>query len=161
MRKKELIRQNAELFENLQKTKKELKEVKDLLAKNNADLSALKEQLKAPALQQEPTTQTEPLRRLEEKVISNATLKPDVEYGSKVIGKIVVSSAEYSNKLTLGGDDKYKELVNLILGKTEMAKAEILAVIQSDDGYDLKCSKMDRIAEVTNEYFESVIAQIF
>lgn len=160
MRKKDLIQQNLKLFKDLQNTKNELNQIKKLFAENNAELNSLKESI-LKGKQSDDTAQTPPLRRLEEKVIANAVLKPDMEYGSKVIGKIVVSSAEYSNKLTLGGDDKYKELVNLVLGKTEMAKAEILAVIQSDDDYDVKRLKMDRIAEVANEYFESVIAQIF
>ena len=100
------------------------------------------------------------MHRLEEKVITVATVKPDMEYGAKVIGQIVVSAAEYSNKLTVGGDDSKKELVNLILGKTEMAKAEILSVVETSDSFDVKCSKMDQIAAVSKEYFESVLAQI-
>ena len=54
-----------------------------------------------------------------------------MEYGAKVIGQIVVSAAEYSNKLTIGSNSSQKELVNLILGKTEVAKSEILAGIQT------------------------------
>ena len=100
------------------------------------------------------------MRRLEEKVISSASLKPDMEYGAKVIGQIVVSAAEYSNKLTIGSNSSQKELVNLILGKTEVAKSEILSVIQTDDAFEVKSSKIDQIALVTKEYFESVLAQI-
>ena len=160
MRKKDLIQQNLSLFEDLQKTQGELKELKRLLSQNMEEIKTLKSQLeKANEREAEPEV-TEPLRRLEEKVITNAALKPDMEYGAKIIGKIVVSAAEYSNKLTVGGDDSHKELVNLILGKTEMAKAEILSVIQTDDAFDIKCSKIDQIAAVSKEYFESVLAQI-
>ena len=83
-----------------------------------------------------------------------------MDYGAKVIGKIVVSAAEYSNKLSVGGTDKNKELLNLILGKTEIAKAEILAVIEGDDTLQVKSMKMDQIAVESIEYFESVAAQI-
>ncbi len=160
MRKKKLIEQNLSLFENLQKTQSELIELKKLLKQNADEINLLKTQLeKAKEPEAEPSV-TEPMRRLEEKVITNATLKPDMEYGAKVIGQIVVSAAEYSNRLTLGGDDSKKELVNLILGKTEMAKAEILSVIETGDSFDIKCSKMDQIAAVSKEYFESVLAQI-
>ena len=161
MRKKKLIEQNLSLFENLQKTQAELSELKNLLNKNAEEIKTLKAKLdKANEKSVPEPAVTEPMRRLEEKVIAAATLKPDMEYGATVIGKIVVSAAEYSNKLTFGGDDSKKELVNLILGKTEMAKAEILSVILTEDSFDVKCSKMDQIAVVTKEYFESVLAQI-
>lgn len=159
MRKKKLIKQNLSLFEDLQKTQFELFELKKLLKQSNDEIEELKSQLSKSKGTQSPAI-TEPMRRLEEKVIANATLKPDVEYGAKVIGQIVVFAAEYSNKLTLGGDESRKELVNLILGKTEMAKAEILSVVQTDDAFDVKCAKMDQVAAVSKEYFESVAAQI-
>lgn len=160
MRKKKLIEQNLSLFEDLQKTQREISELKKLLSQNADEIKSLKAELSKAKEPEPEVTVTEPMRRLEEKVITNATLKPDMEYGAKVIGKIVVSAAEYSNKLTIGGDDSHKELVNLILGKTEMAKAEILSVIGTDDTFDVKCAKMDQIAAVSKEYFESVLAQI-
>lgn len=160
MRKKQLIKQNLSLFENLQKTQSELAELKKQLSGYAGEIKVLKAQLEKANAEESQTEVTEPMRRLEEKVMANAILKPDMEYGAKVIGKIVVSAAEYSNKLTVGGDDSKKELVNLILGKTEMAKSEILSVIQTEDAFDVKCAKMDQIASVSKEYFESVLAQI-
>ncbi len=160
MRKKKLIEQNLSLFEQLQKTQGEIIELKRLLNENAQEIGTLKAQLSQAKAEDKKPEITEPMRRLEEKVITNATLKPDMEYGAKVIGQIVISAAEYSNKLTLGGDDSKKELVNLILGKTEIAKAEILSVIESADSFEIKCSKIDQIAVVTKEYFESVAAQI-
>ncbi len=160
MRKKKLIEQNLSLFENLQKTQQELNELKRLLSKNADEINSLKAQLNETKETKTEPTVTEPMRRLEEKVITNATLKPDMEYGAKIIGNIVMAAAEHSNKLTLGGDDSKKELVNLILGKTEIAKAEILSVIETTDSFDVKCTKIDQIAAITKEYFESVAAQI-
>jgi len=142
------------------KTQRELAELKKQLVQNADEIQKLKSQLENAKPEESQPVVTEPMRRLEEKIITNATLKPDMEYGAKVIGQIVVSAAQYSNKLTLGGDDSHKELVNLILGKTEMAKSEILSVIQTDDAFDVKCVKMDQIAAVSKEYFESVLAQI-
>lgn len=160
MRKKKLIEQNLSLFESLQKTQRELSELKKVFDQNMQEIKYLKSQLEEAKEAQNDAVVTEPLRRLEEKVITNATLKPDMEYGARVIGKIVVSAAEYSNKLTIGGTDKHRELVNLILGKTEIAKAEILSVIETDDTLDIKCLKIDQIAADSQEYFESVAAQI-
>lgn len=160
MRKKKLIEQNLSLFEDLQKTQHELDELKRELSKNADEIKLLKSQLQKVSESTVAPVPTEPMRRLEEKVIANAALTPDMEYGAKVIGKIVISAAEYSNKLTIGGDDSHKELVNLILGKTEMAKAEVLSVIETEDSFDIKCAKIDQIAIVAKEYFESVLAQI-
>ena len=160
MRKKKLIEQNLSLFEQLQKTQGEIVELKRMLTKSADEISVLKAKIAENKVEEKPQAVTEPMRRLEEKVIANATLKPDMEYGALVIGKIVVAAAEYSNKLTIGGDESKKELVNLILGKTEVAKAEILSVIETDDSFDVKCTKMDQIATLAKEYFESVIVQI-
>ncbi len=160
MRKKKLIEQNLSLFEQLQKTQGEIIELKRMLSKSTDEISALKAKIAENKPEEKPQIVTEPMRRLEEKVIANATLKPDMEYGALVIGKIVVAAAEYSNRLTVGGDESKKELINLILGKTEVAKAEILSVIETDDSFDVKCTKMDQIAALSKEYFESVIAQI-
>ena len=160
MQKKKLIEQNLLLFENLQKTQRELSELKKVLGQNMEEIKSLKTQLENAKESQNEAVVTEPMRRLEEKLIANAAIKPDMDYGAKVIGKIVVSAAEYSNKLSVGGTDKNKELLNLILGKTEIAKAEILAVIEGDDTLQVKSMKMDQIAVESIEYFESVAAQI-
>ncbi len=160
MRKKKLIEQNLSLFEQLEKSQGELAELKRLLKKNTEEISVLKAKLEENKAEEKQPAVTEPMRRLEEKVIANATLNPDMEYASTVIGKIVVAAAEHSNRLTIGGDDSKMELVNLILGKTEMAKAEILSVIESDDSFEIKCAKMDQIADTSKEYFKSVAAQI-
>lgn len=160
MRKKKLIEQNLSLFEQLQKTQGEVLELKRMLNKSNEEISSLKAKMLEPKQEDKLSSVTEPMRRLEERVIANANIKPDMEYGAIIIGKIVVAAAEYSNKLTLGGDESKKELVNLILGKTEVAKAEILSVVESEDDFDTKCTKIDQILAVSKEYFESVIAQI-
>lgn len=158
MRKKDLVQQNLMLTDSLRKTQTELGELRKQLNVYAQEIKNLKTEISTH--NEEQAVVTEPMRRLEEKVITNATMKPDMEYGAKIIGKIVVSAAEHSNKLTVGVDDSKKELVNLILGKTEMAKAEILSVIESDDDFGVKCTKMDQIATVSKEYFESILAQI-
>ena len=160
MRKKELIGQNLALFEELEKSQAELAKLKELLNKNAEEINILKAKLEENKADDNQATVTEPMRRREEKIIANATLKPDMEYASKAIGKIVVVAAKYSNKLTVGGDDSKLELVNLILGKTEMAKAEILSVIEGENTLDVKCDKIDQIVEASTEYFKSVAAQI-
>lgn len=158
MRKKDLLQQNSRLFDELQKTRFELNDLKKQLNSRENEIEFLKTELKNRENKSEEPT--EPMHRLEEKVIATANSNPDFDYGAKIIGEIVVCAAEYSNKLTLGGDDRHKELVNLILGKTEIAKAEILSVVESNDTFEVKCTKIDNIATVSKEYFESVAAQI-
>ena len=52
-----------------------------------------------------------------------------------------------------------KELLNLILGRTEVAKAEILKTVSSDIAFDEKKAKIDAEYESAKDYFESVIRQ--
>lgn len=159
MRKKKLIEQNLLLFEQLEKTNKELAELKKELNENAVVIRFLKEKLEANNIEKAPVVvATAP--KAAEKDFNIPTLKPDMEYGAKIIGEIVVAAAEHSNKLTANGSDKNKELVNLILGKTEISKAEILAIIESDDAFEEKCADIDKVAAVAKEYFKSVEAQI-
>ncbi len=81
------------------------------------------------------------------------------QYGAEIIGKIVVAAAQNSNTLTAGGETKYRELVNLILGKTEVAKADILSAVNSETTFEIKKNIIDDVYESTLEYFESVMAQ--
>lgn len=155
MRKKILIQQNLALFEQLQKAQLEANELKSKLEnydKKIAELvTALESRKKAEA--------TEPLKKLEEKIITNANIKPDVDYGAKVIGEIVVLATKHSNELTEGGDNTFRELVNLILGRTEVAKADILNIVSCEDGIAVKTAKIDAVKAETEEYFKSVMAQ--
>ena len=129
MRKKELIKLNEELFNRHQATLKQLEELVEENKKLTKTVEELKEELEKTKASKEET----PLKNLEEKLISNATITNETKYGAEVIGKIVVSAAKYCNSLTScpeNGND-VKELVNLILGRTEIAKAEILNIVLS------------------------------
>ena len=86
-------------------------------------------------------------------------LKEDLAYAADTIGKIVVESAKYSNELTAGGNPQYIELVNLILGKTEVSKSEILSVTREEIPVLVKKQKIEQIKNNTIEYFDSVMAQ--
>jgi len=155
LRKKILIQQNLALFEQLQKSQLEANELKKRLQSYDKKISALENELEA----QKKAAATEPLKKLEEKVITNAKIKPDVDYGAKIIGEIVVSATKYSNELTAGGDNSLRELVNLILGRTEVAKSDILNIVSGEDGIAVKTAKIDAVKAETEEYFKSVMAQ--
>ena len=156
MRKKALLNQNISLFEELQKEKADNAFLRKEISKLTAQLQELKDaldSLRAPA-----NDQVSPIQKIEEKVTKSAENR-DFEYASAVIGKIVVASAECSNQLTNGGETKYIELVNLILGRAEVAKSEILAIVSSKEEFLLKKEKIDEVFAKSTEYFESVMAQ--
>ena len=155
MRKKELIAQNLSLFGQLEALRGEssskdakIMELENIIKQLEKESANIKAEVTAP------------LKRLEEKVIGQSKLDPVVEYASGVIGKLVMESARGSNSLTNGGNTEHRELVNLLLGKTEVAKAEILAVVNSEDAFENKKIKIDTISDETLDYFSSVLAQV-
>lgn len=155
MRKKALLEQNISLSKQIESLRAEnaanAEKIKEL-EKTVEDLKQEAERAKAPA--------TQPLKKLEEKVVSNARLDPLTEHASEVIGKLVVESAAGSNLLTAGGKTENRELVNLLLGKTEVAKAEILAIVIAEGDFEEKKAKIDAVSSETFDYFSSILAQI-
>ena len=99
-------------------------------------------------------------KELEKKVINQAKFTDEEKYGASSIGKIVIKATACCNKLT-SANDGYdpKELVNLILGRTEVAKAEILRIVNSDLEAERKSELIDDCKKSAEDYFESVMAQ--
>ena len=155
MRKKALIEQNLSLF-------KQVEELRGECALKDKKISELEKKINAQAAKPAPaeTEPDTPLKKLEEKVTNISKLKPDVEYASEAIGKLVLESAIGSNTLTAGGNTEHRELVNLLLGKTEVAKAEILGVLSEDIEIDDKKAKIDALRDEALDYFASVLAQV-
>ena len=86
---------------------------------------------------------------------------PSFGYGTRMIGRTVLEAARYCNRLTGDGSNpSAKELVNLILGKTEVVKAEMLHIILSQKSVDQKKAEIDAQFEQAKDYFESVMRQI-
>lgn len=158
MRKKDLLSQNISLYEQLRQSQLEINELREKLKKSTDEIAALKNTVQEKE-KTEPSAAT-PIRNLQEKVSSDNLITPDIKYASKVIGDIVVSAARCSNLLTANGDDSHRELVNLILGRTELAKSDILEIVCGDaPGSDKKC-RVDKICDDAKEYFEGVLAQL-
>ena len=146
MRKKALLEQNVSL----------LGQIEALRSENAAHIEKIKELEKAvedlkQELSREKKPATEPLKKLEKKVVGNA---------SEVIGKLVIESAAGSNLLTAGGNTGHRELVNLLLGKTEVAKAEILAIVTDVGDFEEKKARIDAVSDETIDYFRSILAQV-
>ncbi len=154
MRKKALIAQNLSLFEQIEHLRAEV-------ASKDEKIKALQDKISQLGGEEEkPLLQTTPLAKLEKKVISNSRLSADIEYASSAIGDLVLDSATKSNTLTSDGNVKHRELVNLLLGKTEVAKAEILSIVSEEVEFETKKEKIDAVKSEALDYFASVLAQV-
>lgn len=151
MRKKQLLEQNNSLFDKLQDANAEIvrlnSEIKKLEEKNKSLKSCGK------------NAEQPPIERLKERITERHKLSEDVEYGSAVIGKIVVEAAKNCNILSLRHNEQAKELINLILGKTEVAKSEILKIVSSDKEYSEKQRLIDAQYVAACEYFVGILGQ--
>ena len=157
MRKKLLLLQNNQLFDRLNGAEKEIQRLKKELIDRDGQINELKKENERLLSK---LNATEPLKTLEAKVVKQASVTPEVEYGASVIGKIVIEAAKACNRLTADGKaDGAKELINLILGRTEVAKSEILSIVSSEYAFELKKEKIDVQFESAADYFCSVMAQ--
>lgn len=149
MRKKDLYDANQKIMAQLQAVKAELE---DLRSENERLLLQLK-QLKEASL-------NENTERQEAEKKAQLAFKEDFLYASKTIGKIVVSAAKCCNKLSLPPNTvQNKELINLILGRTEVAKAQILKVLNSESPFEDKKILIDNELLTAEDYFNGIMAQ--
>ena len=91
--------------------------------------------------------------------VGNSKLPDELKIGAAAIGKLVISSAVFANKLTPGGKADNKELVNLILGRTEAAKLKIFEIAVSDCELSEKSAEMEKCFAETEEYFKEIVRQ--
>ena len=136
----------------LERHKLAFEEIKRENDELRAELEELKQEAEAPVV-------SAPLKALEEKVL-NSAVNRETDYGASVIGEIVISAAKYCNRLTSEPTEEKRELVNLILGRTEVAKAEILKIISADGSFETKKNAIIREKAAAEDYFQSVMAQI-
>lgn len=155
MRKKLLLEQNIQLFDRLAAAESEIKRLKKELEEEKRRTAALKEE--NARLSENKGSTAAPLKILESKVIKQAGITPDTDYGAAVIGKTVVAAAKYCEQLKTR--DNAKELINLILGRTEVAKAEILNIVTTDNADEEKRRLIDEQLALAEDYFASVTAQ--
>ena len=87
-------------------------------------------------------------------------LTEEMELGAKIIGAAVVESAKICNQITAIGGEDSKELVNLVLSRCEVLKAEILAICCSETTQNQKIDMMETEKNAAYDYFNSILAQI-
>lgn len=161
MRKKKLLEQNTLLFEQMKQLEIEIALLKKEISKRNAEIKRLsamqgtKEQISADSTAKPENKQNDEVKHKPEDIVLD-----DISvYGSDTIGEIVLRATELSGRLSLEQSEENKELVNLILGKTEVAKSEILMATEKENSLENKKSEIDNIKNNTFEYFESVMGQ--
>ncbi len=84
----------------------------------------------------------------------------EMEIGSKIIGKTVIEATKICNLITEKGGEDSKELVNLVLSRCEVLKAEILAICCCEVSFDQKLAMMESEQTAAVDYFNSILAQI-
>lgn len=94
--------------------------------------------------------------------VGEKVVLPDsiMEFGAEIIGKIVIESAKYADLVTASASQDKKELLNLIMGKSEVCKAEILNIVTGSASTDVKISLINAQLSEAVDYFKSVVAQI-
>lgn len=181
MRKKELMNKTLELIEamnllqsQLNSLKTENKELKDRISELE---TKAKEQAKVQptVVFEEPKGFTVDKTVLEEpeKVVAveveetvpiavNAVELKDstMEYAAVAIGRIVQESIKYANLLSTSTAGSKKEVLNLIMGRAEVAKAEIFAVTEGSLTDENKKELIDAQCAEALDYFKSAYAQI-
>ena len=158
MRKKDLLNQNIILFEQLRKVELE----NTSLRKKNKALEKELEELsdKVKELEFKPPVAVVTSDVTTQEAVVNTDLDDETAYGSEIIGKIVLKATELNSNLSVNSSPDNVTLINLILGKTEISKSEILAIVSDDCSIETKKSKIDTVKNQAFEYFESVMAQI-
>lgn len=155
MRKRDLLRRCTELYEQLQQESLKNEQLTGELARCREELARLSAAQKTSPALEEPAGQ----QIVRPAAGGEAALPQEITDGAQVIGRIVVSAAECANRLTVGGNSEYRELVNLILGHTEIAKAKILEIVSSGLLQEEKRARLERCYAEAIEYFESVMQQ--
>ncbi len=92
---------------------------------------------------------------MEEKLLS-----AEMELGAKIIGGAVIEATKISTAISDKNPENCKELVNLVFGRCEILKAEILDICKSEVNFEQKESLMKAEQASANDYFNSILAQI-
>ncbi|MBO5211356.1 MAG: hypothetical protein J6B80_05450 [Clostridia bacterium] len=90
----------------------------------------------------------------------NKVMTEEMEIGAKIIGNAIIEAAKICNQITEIGGENSKELVNLVLGRCEVLKAEILAICCCEANYNQKLDMMQTEKNAAYDYFNSILAQI-
>lgn len=168
VRKKELFEQNTVLYNRLQTVTAELRKYKELYSQNISEINALRQALAEMELKtlkdDEPETTIELIDDsfLDDQPVSEALpeLESATQYGAEVIGKIVLEGTKISNNFAEKQNDLSFELINLVLGKTEVCKSQIYDICSNNMVGDEKKTAIDAVYSECMEYFSGLTKQV-
>ena len=166
MRKKVLIKKTEELIGVMNSLQKQLESLKRENAELKDKIAELESQKTVP-VPQEPENDGFTVY-VEEDETAEKTTEPIelpvdneiLEYGAVAIGKVVQESVKYANLISESACDNKKELLNLIMGKAEVTKAEIFSITDGNIAADLKKDLIDTQCDEAVDYFKSAYGQI-
>ena len=168
MRKKDLFEQNTVLYNRLQTVTAELKKYKELYSQNIAEINSLRKalaEMETKNVSEAPSpveikVPVEDVVEVEAPSIEIPKLDPAAEYGAEVIGKIVLEGTKLSNSFAENKNSFSVDLINLVLGKTEVCKSAIYEICQSDKSEQEKRELIDSIFSECTDYFGGLTKQI-
>ena len=178
MKKKDLINKMVELIEamnslqrQLNSVKTENKELRDrVTALENAAKESVKTQpepavipetAKGFTVDENALDEPETVEEAPEITVNAVPLKDSVvEYAAVAIGKVVQESIKYANLISTSTSPNKKEVLNLIMGKAEVAKAEIFVITEGLLSDENKKELIDAQCAEALDYFKSAYAQI-
>ncbi len=94
--------------------------------------------------------------KLSSRYITNGAL----DIASEAIGRVVLKCASACNEFTANGSHNAKDLVNLALGRTEVFKSEVLALVTDDISVEMLTAQVNAKEVATMEYFEILLNQL-
>ncbi len=174
MKKKELFEQNALLHNRLKTTSAELEKYKELYAQNITEINSLREEIEKLISKHTEVLQMladfdEQSKKGEVAIVPSDEAKPtalDVEledvseYGAEIIGKIVLEGTKINNLFAEKQNDLSLDVINLILGKTEVCKAKIYDICHSSIEDQKRKEMLDSLYTECMDYFASLSGQI-
>ena len=185
MRKKQLIKQLELMTQKLLEADKIIAELKNSLADRENDIAVLSEKLLKAQEQKcenldeiKPTEASQSLIEMdtaeqesfsEEQNYSNFDFVntesdeqgSDIkEYTVNIIGKIISETVKVNCVLAGGQGENRQELINLVLGRSEVAKEEISTLMHSGLSDDEIKTLSDKQLTDTLEYFKNILNQI-
>lgn len=102
----------------------------------------------------------EPLNDNNVKLNSKHIAVGALDIASEAIGRIVLKCAAVCNEFTSNGNHNAKDLVNLALGRTEVFKSEVLALVSDDISIEMLTAQINAKEVATIEYFDILINQL-
>lgn len=177
MNKKQLINKIIQLIDAINSLRNEVSELKRDNDEMKIKLGQLESKMQnsAPAFVEDIAENQESIEIfediLEEKTepteetanisVNAVPLGDDMmEYGSVAIGRVVQESIKYANLISASNGENKKEVLNLIMGKAEVVKAEIFTITDGELSDEVKKELIDTQLNEAIDYFKSAYGQL-